>query len=154
MKASLTLLTVCALAACATTTTASAPAATVPATAPTLPPPAPPATVAALPASLAAGATDGQWVSTAQYGWVWMPYKSDCTYLPADTGAMPLMYVYVPATGWEWVVAPWVWGLGPRPWFAAGPERFVWYGRAWAGHPWYGFRGGTWHGPVHFSRHG
>jgi hypothetical protein len=108
------------------------PPATDPYAAPPLPntvevvPPAPPAS--------------GQWVYTAQYGWVWMPYGAAYTYAPA-AGAYPDMYVFVPARGWRWVVAPWVWGLGPRPYFGLyGWARFPWYGRGF-GH-WYGFRRG------------
>jgi len=86
----------------------------------------------------------GQWVYTAQYGWIWMPYGTAYTYLPA--GAYPDMYCYFPAYGWRWVVAPWVWGLGPRPWFGVyGFARFPWYGRGYG--RWYG-----WHGPVWTAR--
>jgi hypothetical protein len=92
----------------------------------------PPATAVAPPSSA------GQWVYTAQYGWVWMPYGTAYTYLPAS--AYPDMYLYFPAYGWRWVVAPWVWGIGPRPYFGV----YGWaqlrlchgYGR------WYGYRGG------------
>src|SRR5262249_7985504 len=60
--------------------------------------------------------TDGQWVYTAQYGWVWMPYAQQ--YVSAPTGsAAPEMFVYYPAFGWRWVVAPWVWGLGAQPYW-------------------------------------
>jgi hypothetical protein len=99
----------------------------------------------------------GQWVYTAQYGWVWMPHAAAYTYLPA--GAYPDMYLYVPAYGWRWVVAPWVWGIGPRPYFGVyGFARFPWYGRGYG--RWYGFHGGPvwagrgrghpgWSGPGH-----
>jgi hypothetical protein len=84
-------------------------------------------------------ASQGQWVYTDQYGWIWMPFAQSYTYLPT-TGAVPQMYVYYPSVGWTWVVAPWVWGLGPQPYFGVvGPARFVWWGRG-LGH-WYGFRG-------------
>jgi hypothetical protein len=79
----------------------------------------------------------GQWVYTSQYGWIWMPYGEAYTYAPAG-GAAPDMYVYYPAFGWTWVVAPWVWGLGPRPYFGVyGWTRFAWYGRGFG--RWYGF---------------
>jgi hypothetical protein len=79
----------------------------------------------------------GQWVYTSQYGWIWMPYGNAYTYAPAG-GAAPDMYVYYPAFGWTWVVAPWVWGLGPQPYFGVyGPARFAWYGRGFG--RWYGF---------------
>ncbi|HQR29455.1 MAG TPA: hypothetical protein PLL32_03530, partial [Anaeromyxobacteraceae bacterium] len=82
------------------------------------------------------GTPAGQWVFTSQYGWVWMPYGTSFTYLPAS-GATPNMFVYYPAVGWSWVIAPWVWGWGPRPWFG-------WAG--WAGYPWWGTGFGTWYG--------
>jgi len=97
------------------------------------------------PPAVAAPSTSGQWVYTSQYGWIWMPYGSAYTYLPAS--AYPDMYVYAPAWGWRWVVAPWVWGIGPRPYFGVyGFNRFVWYGRGFG--RWYGYRAG----PVWASR--
>ena len=125
--------------------------------APAEPPPPPPGEDPALstgqmqaPAQQATPA--GQWVYTQQYGWVWMPYGSAYTYLPSDGGA-PAMYIYYPLVGWSWVIAPWVWGWGPMPYFGYyGPWRFAWYGHGY-GH-WYGYRGvyagwygrGYWHG--------
>ncbi len=87
----------------------------------------------------------GQWVYTAEYGWLWMPYGQAYTDVPSN-GATPNMYVYYPAAGWCWMVAPWVWGWGPMPYFGAyGPGRFRWYGNGY-GH-WYGYRGGA-YGPA------
>jgi hypothetical protein len=91
---------------------------------------------------------DGQWVWTTQYGWVWMPYGDDYTHVPPD-GSTPNMYVYYPDAGWCWVVAPWLWGWGPMPYFGVlGPVHFGWWGYG-LGH-WYGFRGHYygrgWHG--------
>jgi len=52
---------------------------------------------------------NGQWVYTAQYGWIWIPFGPQFVHVP--TGA-PQMFVFYPAAGgWTWVVAPWVWGL-------------------------------------------
>ena len=87
----------------------------------------------------------GQWVYTNQYGWVWMPYGAAYTYVAA--GAYPDMYLYVPAYGWRWVVAPWVWGIGPHPYFGVyGWARYPWYGHGFG--RWYGFRGGpVWAAP-------
>ncbi len=110
-------------------------------------PPPPPATFAPPPQAARAAPpqaesvtlppTDGQWVYTSQYGWVWMPYGARYTYLPVG-GAVPDMYVYYPAFGWRWVVAPWVWGLGPQPYFGVhGVVRFTWWGRGFG--RWYGF---------------
>ena len=78
----------------------------------------------------------GQWVFTSQYGWIWMPHGNSFTFLPTN-GSTPNMFVFFPAVGWSWVIAPWVWGWGPMPWFGfAGWNRFAWWGS--------GF--GTWHG--------
>ncbi len=88
----------------------------------------------------------GQWVYTNQYGWVWMPYGNSYTYVPPG-GDAPDMYVYYPTIGWCWVVAPWVWGWGPMPFFGVyGTARFGWYGFGFG--RWYGFAGpyGGWGG--------
>jgi hypothetical protein len=105
-------------------------------------------------------AATGQWVYTNQYGWVWMPYGSAFTNVPAN-GDVPNMYLYYPTVGWCWVVAPWVWGWGPVPYFGVyGTGRFGWYGVGF-GH-WYGFAGpyagwggrGYWNGGRWFGRGG
>ncbi len=106
--------------------------------------PAPPPYQAQAPAQPTPPA--GEWVYTEQYGWIWMPYGSAYTYLPPNGGA-PDMYVYYPAVGWSWVIAPWLWGWGPMPYFGVfGPSRFVWWGSGFG--RWYGFRGGYagWYG--------
>ena len=140
-----------------------------PSPAPTNLPPPPPAEVS-VPPSDETGASEqqvaptGQWVYTNQYGWVWMPYGDAYTYVP-PSGAEPNMYVYYPTVGWSWVVAPWLWGFGPIPFFGMyGPWHFGWYGHGY-GH-WYGFaghygnagwgghgywHGGQWHGYSSFS---
>jgi hypothetical protein len=74
----------------------------------------------------------GQWVFTQQYGWVWMPYGQSYTYVPPGGTGEPEVYVFYPAFGWRWVVAPWVWGIGPWPNFGAhGPGAFFWYRSGW-----------------------
>lgn len=94
----------------------------------------------------------GQWVYTQQYGWLWMPYGDGYTHVPQDDSGQPYMYVYGPALGWSWVVAPWVWGWGPYPYYGVyGPWRFAWYGWGprWHGsyYGYYGWRGGSgWRG--------
>lgn len=81
----------------------------------------------------------GQWVYTEQYGWVWMPYGDRYTHLPPD-GSPPNMYVYYPENGWCWVVAPWLWGWGPMPYFGvAGPRFYAWFGIGLG--RWHGFAG-------------
>jgi hypothetical protein len=97
------------------------------------------------------GSAQGQWVHTQQYGWVWMPYGDAYTYLPPD-GGDPNMYVYYPTIGWCWVIAPWLWGWGPMPYFGHwGWSRFGWFGHGY-GH-WYGFRGqqAGWYGRGYFQ---
>ncbi len=130
-----------------------------PSPAPTNLPPPPSAEVPAPPsgepeASEQQVASTGQWVYTDQYGWVWMPYGDAYSYVPPN-GAVPDMYVYYPAVGWCWLVAPWLWGWGPMPFFGVyGPWHFGWYGHGYG--RWHGFVGhygnvgwggrGYWHG--------
>jgi hypothetical protein len=121
------------------------------------PAPAPPQT-----APLSA-APSGQWVYTDQYGWLWMPYGKQYTYIPADPQVFPDMYVYYPAYGWRWVVSPWVYGYGPAPyWGSPGPRYFVWYSRpwfrvggywGWGGYRTWGHYSG-WVGPQRWGPHG
>jgi hypothetical protein len=84
-------------------------------------------------------ASTGQWVYTSEYGWVWMPYGSAYTYVPPDDST-PSMYVYYPDFGWCWLIAPWLWGLGPAPFFGVlGPRWYGWYGHGLG--RWYGYQG-------------
>jgi hypothetical protein len=81
----------------------------------------------------------GQWVTTAQYGTVWIPYDRQYVYVSADPQVYPEQYVYYPVYGWRWVVAPWVYGYGPQPgWGPGGVVMFSWYA-----HPWFRV-GGYW----------
>jgi hypothetical protein len=89
--------------------------------------PAPPNATQA-PAASAAPAAAGQWIYTRQYGWTWMPYGDEYVYTPSDEAADPYAYVYLPATGWAWMAAPWIWGTGPFPYYGAyGGWRYHWY---------------------------
>jgi hypothetical protein len=105
------------------------------------PPPAP----TAIPQPVAppvAVTPSGQWVNTSQYGWLWLPYDQSYTYVVPD-GSVAYTYAYYPTVGWRWVAAPWVFGIGPSPyWGAYGTARFAWYA-----HPWFqrgvGHRGGS-----------
>lgn len=91
-------------------------------TAAVTPPPPPPG-------SSNPAAPDGQWVYTEQYGWLWLPYDAQYTWAPAAEA--PLMYAYGAELGWTWLSAPWLDGVGPRPYFdTAGDAHF-----AWAEHP-------------------
>jgi len=93
----------------------------------------------------------GQWVYTGQYGWVWMPYGNGYTYVPSGGGA-PDMYVYYPTVGWTWVVAPWIWGWGPMPyWGLYGTGGFGWYGYGYG--RWYGYAGpyAGWYGRGYWN---
>ena len=77
----------------------------------------------------------GEWVYTTQYGWVWMPYDQQYTHVVEDSGTA-YEFVFYPAFGWRWVLAPWIYGIGPRPYFVRGPVHFAWYARPWfRGHP-------------------
>ena len=95
----------------------------------------------------------GQWVSTAQYGWVWLPFNSAYTYAPVDSGGDPYTYAYYPGYGWQWMASPWMFGIGPQPWFGSyGYAHYGWYGHGWYGHSWYGYRSGYpggYHGVVY-----
>jgi len=110
---------------------------------PEAPPPPPPQAAPAAPPGAApppaAPVPSGQWAYTNQYGWLWMPYGQAYTYIPPDPQAFPEAYVYYPVYGWRWVVAPWVYGYGPAPyWGGPGIRLFAWYA-----HPWFRV-GGYW----------
>lgn len=114
--------------------------------APEQPPPPPPAQVPEPPATKPPTSTQdlpaGQWVHTEQYGWVWMPYGKNYTHVPTD-GETPYMYVYYPSDGWCWVIAPWIWGWGPSPYFGiGGPWGYGWWGNGFG--MWYGFSYAYW----------
>jgi hypothetical protein len=101
------------------------PPAPTPPTAQPIEPPASATTAPPPPAQVA-----GEWVSTTQYGWVWMPYDQQYTHVVEDSGTA-YTYVFYPGFGWRWVLAPWVFGIGPRPYFVHGPVRFAWYAHPW-----------------------
>ena len=107
--------------------------------APTEQPPAPPAQDPDVSGQAygSASAPPGQWVYTQQYGWIWMPYADAYAYVPPDGYGSPYAYVYYATGGsWTWIAAPWIWGVGPWPFFGAfGPARFAWYGHGWWRHP-------------------
>jgi hypothetical protein len=125
--------------------------ATPPTPAPATPPTQAPATPPAAPrADIAASAVPpGQWVYTAQYGWVWMPYDGSYTYAPHDGWGDPYMYMYASGYGWGWLAAPWIWGWGPWPAFGVGgPGLYAWYGWGWWRQPW---RYGPGYYPGHYG---
>jgi hypothetical protein len=87
----------------------------------------------------------GQWTYTAQYGWVWLPYSEPYTYVAPD-GGIAYQYGWYPTGGWSWLEAPWILGVGPRPyWGVAGNGRFAWSARPW-------FRVGVFRGSPGGSR--
>jgi hypothetical protein len=109
------------------------------------PPSAPPNTQPAAPSNVAPPPPDvatnappppppdqvrGEWIYTRQYGWVWAPYDRSYTAVNDDT-YVAYQYVWWPRFGWRWVAAPWVFGMGPRPYFAHGPRFFFWYSHPW-----------------------
>jgi hypothetical protein len=122
----------------------------VPTAMPPSPPPGTPPPAAVL-NGVNQNPADGQWAYTTQYGWVWMPYGAEYVSASEGLGVVPTMYVYTPIGGWRWVAAPWVWGIGPTPWFAVGPAHFTWYERPWWGSPYAGCHGRT---AFRWSRHG
>src|SRR3569623_1954296 len=89
-------------------------------------------------------ASNGQWVYTEQYGWVWMPYGNQYTYEGTAYGSEPYSYVYYPSYGWMWLASPWVWGWAAYPYFGVvGPWHYGWYrGLRGAGYHWGTYRGG------------
>ena len=115
---------------------------------PPLPPdqPPPPPSVTQAPENTAPQSqpapSGGQWVYTAEYGWLWLPYGSQYVYAPPYDGAYPYSYAYYPLHGWLWLYSPWVWGWGIRPYYGwYGPRHYVWYGRPGVYFSW-GLRGG------------
>jgi hypothetical protein len=61
-----------------------------------------------------------------------MPYEQQYTHVVED-GGVAYEFVFYPSFGWRWVVAPWVLGVGPHPYFAHGPVHFAWYARRGSG---------------------
>lgn len=83
-----------------------------------------------------------------------MPYEQSYTYVVPEA-ALAYTFVYYPAFGWRWVVAPWVLGFGVAPyWGPLGPVHFVWYARPWfrIGGPYYPYRGPGWRLPRSTGR--
>jgi hypothetical protein len=100
------------------------------------------------------GPSDGQWVYTEQYGWLFMPYGNQYVDEGDANDETPFAFVYYPGSGWVWVAAPWVWGWGAYPYFGAlGANHFGWFrGLYAAGYGWGGYRGG--HNHPHVIRLG
>lgn len=130
-----------------------APSTPAPVDEPPAPPGQPPAVWRGVPRAAAeapvpdlrlAAPASGQWVHTAQYGWVWIPYGGQYTAQGSYGDESPYQYVYYPSSGWCWLAAPWVWGWGVYPYFGVwGPGRFGWYrGLVRSGYGWGGYRGG------------
>lgn len=118
---------------------AAQPTSPPPKEAPSPPPETPPPSPPQAKGSEQPAPSSGQWVFTEQYGWIWMPYGDAYSYAPEDGKGEPYVYVYYPAVGWTWVVAPWIWGWGPLPHCVLGCWHFRWYGHGW-GPAWRGFR--------------
>ena len=90
--------------------------------------------VTAQPRTAPAEAKDGQWVYTQQYGWVWLRYARESTYITPEGYAYS--YAYYPGNGWCWLYSPWVYGWGPAPyWGVRGRGYFVWYAHPWFARP-------------------
>jgi hypothetical protein len=98
----------------------------VPPSPPLFPPSPPVGGLARQPADEAV--TGGQWVFTAEYGWVYMPYGDQYVCQSAVDEYSSYAYIYLPRTGWGWWVAPWIRGVGTYPYFGTvGPLQFGWY---------------------------
>jgi hypothetical protein len=135
-----------------TTPVPVAPPAPPPTVAPTMPAaPSPPPPEQDVAGTAPEPSTQGEWAYTDQYGWIWVPYADNFVNVPSG-GAVPQMYVYQPSVGWTWVLAPWVWGLGPQPYLVVGPGRFAWWGKGF-GH-WHGFNGEYAQWPARGYYHG
>jgi hypothetical protein len=67
--------------------------------------------------------TQGQWVWTDPYGWVWLPADAQ----PYEVQGEPYVYLYAPTYGWTWFDSPWGWYGPDGGWGWARP----WYGRHW-----------------------
>jgi len=80
---------------------------------------------------------EGQWVYTADYGWIWVPAGSVTTAVEG----VPYAYMYTASFGWTWYLSPWGWG----PYHYGG----------WVLHPhgWHGRWGSPPHPPVHAGHH-
>jgi hypothetical protein len=63
-------------------------------------------------------------------GAIWVPYAQEYTHVMESSG-VAYEFVYYPRFGWRWVLSPWVFALGPRPYFVHGPVRFAWYAHPW-----------------------
>ena len=130
---------------------AVAPPSSPPQTAIPAPPPPPQGPSAAQ--TPAPAVPDGQWTYTSQYGWLWIPYGQPYTYVYTGSD-VSYEYVYYPAFGWCWVSSPWVFGIGPSPyWGVHGRVGFAWYA-----HPWFQSRfvhrgGGYSHAAPRYSAH-
>ena len=69
----------------------------------------------------------GQWVYTAQYSWVYMPYGDQYVSDGTATDSNPYEYAYCPGQGWTWLSAPWVIGWGPYPYYGTlGAGNYAW----------------------------
>lgn len=65
----------------------------------------------------------GQWVYTAEYGWLWIPETSS----PVAVDGVPYVFLYTPAYGWTWYVCPW--GFGS--FFYGAWVRHAWHPAGW-----------------------
>jgi len=93
-----------------------------------------PPSATAQPKTTPAAANDGQWVYTRQYGWVWLRYAREATYITPE--GYVYSFAYFPGNGWCWLYSPWVFGWGPKPdWGARGRSRFAWYAHPWFTRP-------------------
>jgi hypothetical protein len=64
--------------------------------------------------------TQGQWVWSDQYGWMWVPAEAT----PLEVQGEPYVYLYTRSYGWTWFDSPWGW-YGPAGGWGARAYRFA-----------------------------
>jgi len=95
-------------------------------------------------------ASAGEWVYTAQSGYIWVPTGTTTQVIEG----VPSAYFYTPAYGWTWYASPW--GMGPFAYGAWVARPWPYGIRAWGPGGWraggVGFRGvgGTYGGAGHY----
>ncbi|HUB05772.1 MAG TPA: hypothetical protein VMB50_02165 [Myxococcales bacterium] len=76
----------------------------------------------------------GDWVYTEDQGWIWAPQGDAYASPPApQPDAQPYVFVFIPLTGYRWIVAPWYFA----GWW---PFGYVWAGASYPRgyvYPWY-----------------
>jgi hypothetical protein len=69
----------------------------------------------------------GQWVYTADNGWIWIPVSA----VAPKVDGVPYAFLFTPIMGWNWYVSPW----GSGPYHYGAWVRHAWRPPGWRG-PW------------------